>query len=116
MNDFSINTNLLQLIIKWKKQLILIGITAAILASIFSSPFFIKPQYKSYAIVYPANIVPYGVETPTEQLLQLLQSSDIRDAIVKKFNLAIHYELDSNDTHFLTDLIKEYENNVSLRK
>lgn len=116
MNDFFVNANLLQLIVKWKKQLVIIGIAAAILSGLFSSPLFIKPRYKSFAIVYPANIVPYGVETPTEQLLQLLESNDIRDSIVKKFHLASHYELDSTDTHFLTDLIKNYEDNVSLRK
>ena len=50
-------------------------------------------------------------------MLQLAQSSDIRDKVIKDFNLFRHYDIDTlKNIHFRTDVIKMYEENVTIKK
>jgi hypothetical protein len=46
--------DVVKFLIKYKKPLSIISIGAGIAAIIFSSPWFIKPLYKSTAIFYPS--------------------------------------------------------------
>ena len=108
--------NILKLLNKWKFHLGVIILLAVILSAIFSGPMFITPKFKSFAIVYPANISPYSDESETEQMLQILQSGDIRDSVIKKFNLAHHYEIDSSYQYFKSTMIWEFSQNVRLSK
>lgn len=108
--------NLLQLLLKWKFHLAIIVVIAIILAAVFSSPFFITPKYESNAVVYPANISPYSDESETEQMLQVFQSSDIRDNVIRKFDLAKHWEIDSSYKYFYTTMLWEYSQNVKIGK
>jgi len=101
---------------KWKFHFMVITISAIVVSAVFSSEFFIKPRYKSFAIIYPSNIIPYSSETPSEQLLQLLESSDIRNAVVNKFKLAAHYDIDTTSKSGLFDLIAAYQANVEVRR
>lgn len=116
MDKFFNNQYLLNLIIKWRKHLIIIALAAIILSIVFSSPFFIKPKYKSYATIYPSNLVSYSSETVTEQMLQIFKSEDIRDAVVKKLNLIKHYDIDTTEKYHYTNLIHKWESNVSINK
>lgn len=106
----------IKLMMKWKFHFIVITISAIVVSAVFSSEFFIKPRYKSFAIIYPSNIIPYSSETPSEQLLQLLESSDIRNAVVNKFKLAAHYDIDTTSKSGLFDLIAAYQANVEVRR
>ena len=116
MDNFFNNMYLLNLIVKWRKHLIVIALAAIILSILFSSPFFIKPKYKSYVTLYPSNLISYSSETVTEQMLQLFKSEDIRDAVVKKLNLVAHYNIDTTEKYHYTTLIREWESNVSINK
>jgi capsule polysaccharide export protein KpsE/RkpR len=97
-------------------HLAVIVIIALALSAIFSGPAFIKPKYKSFAIVYPSNIAPYSDENETEQMLQILQSKDISDSIIQKFNLIEHYGIDINDPEYFSWLMWEYSQNVKISK
>jgi capsular polysaccharide biosynthesis protein len=108
--------NLLQLLMKWKAHLFIIALAAIVLSAIFSGPAFITPKFKSYAVVYPANIASYSDENETEQMLQILQSKDISDSIIEKFNLPEHYGIDRNYKHFYSTLMWEYSKNVKISK
>ena len=93
-----------------------IVIAAAAGSVLFSSEMFITPRYKSIAVLYPSNLIPYGSETPTEQMLQLLQSNDIRNQIITKYKLADHYGIDTTRRGYASALIAEFEDNVIVRK
>ncbi len=108
--------NILKLLLKWKFHLAIIVVAAIVLSTFFSSRIFITPKFKSFAIVYPANIASYSDESETEQMLQVLQSKDIRDSIIKKFDLAHHYKIDSTYKYFYSTLIYEYSQNVKISK
>ena len=108
--------NILKFLNKWKIHLGIIVLITVILSAFFSGSMFITPMFKSFAIIYPSNIAPYSDESETEQMLQILQSGDIRDSIINKFNLAMHYEIDSTHKYFVSTIIYEYSQNVKVNK
>jgi hypothetical protein len=117
MEEYTKNSSyLVRLIIKWKTHFIVVSLAAIILSTLFSSEWFIKPRFKSVATVYPANVIPYGDESNTEQILQVLQSTEIRDAIVTKFNLFEHYGITKTENSAQSKLIGTYQNFVSITK
>lgn len=78
----------------WKKFTI-IAVIAIIISSFLSSPLFIKPTYKSSAVIYPTNLTRFSEESPTEQLLQFINSEEVKIAMTKRFNLFKVYEIDT---------------------
>ncbi|MFH2096240.1 MAG: Wzz/FepE/Etk N-terminal domain-containing protein [Bacteroidota bacterium] len=116
MENYFNNKGLIKLVGKWKFHIVIIVIIAIILGAVFSSSYFIKPRYKSIAVVYPSNLSPFSEESETEQMLQILQSDDIRDKIIETFNLAMHWELDTAHPYFRTIINGLYGENVSFRK
>jgi capsular polysaccharide biosynthesis protein len=92
MNYFN-NLNLIALFWKWRKQILIVTLVAGVAAVVITMPFIIKPLYSSSAIVYPANLKAFSNESNTEQMMQFLESSDIRDSIVRKFDLYRHYNI-----------------------
>lgn len=120
----------------WKRRKILAIVTViAIVASVvFSMPFFITPKYKSTVVMFPAStnsiskallaqnqgakqdILQFGEEEQSEQLLQMLNSSKIRNRIIEKYNLMVHYEIDSTSPYKNTLLAKEFESNITFRR
>ncbi len=116
MEGYFNNKKVFGLITKWKFHLIIIVIISIVLAVVFSSPFFIKPKYKSSAILYPVNLPEFSEESYTEQMLQIIQSMYIRKNIFQAFNLAEHYKIDTTAQYYFTILNKEFESNVSFSK
>jgi hypothetical protein len=108
--------NVFRLIFKWKYHLIILVGAAIILSGLFSSKLFVKPLYNSYAVVYPSNIFPYSDESETEQMLQLFKSSEIRDSIIKKYDLGKHWGIDPNKKYYLSTLLYLYGQRIEIRK
>jgi uncharacterized protein involved in exopolysaccharide biosynthesis len=86
---------------QWKK-LALIAVASALVG--YGVTFFIKPLYKSYAVVYPVNMSPSSEESSTEQLLQWFNSEEVKSSVAAKFDLYNHYDINPNgekhDTYF----------------
>lgn len=116
MPSYFNNLNLIALFWKWRKEILIATIAAGIAAIIFSSPFFIKPLYSSTAIVYPDNIKPYSEENNTEQMLQFFESADIRDSIIKKFDLYNHYGINPAGEEAYYTISLYYKDAVYIRK
>jgi len=116
MKTYYDNSSLVGILLKWWIHIAVIALVALLLGILFSSPIFITPKYKSYAVVYPHNISPYSDESETEQMLQLLQSKDIKDSVIKKFDLAAHYKVDSSFKYFYSTVYYEYSESVSISK
>ncbi len=107
---------LLNIVNKYKIHLIIVTVISVILSVIFTSETFIKPKFKSTSIVYPSNLVPYSTESPTEQMLQLFESDDIRDELISNFDLFNHYEIDTNSKYPLTQLYGMMSENIKVNK
>lgn len=110
-NNFTFGM-LVQIIRKRFKLLIIVGVLAVAGSAIFSGPTFITPKFKSQAIVYPINLYAYGMESLTEQMIQLFQSSDVRDSLIHKFDLAEVYKLNPEKQGFKHNLYMEYDDHV----
>lgn len=111
MNEFNTQQILNILKVQWKK-LAIVAIVAIIVSSFISSPLFIKPKYKSTAVLYPTNLTSFSSETGTEQLLQFLNSEEIKQNLIKRFDLFKHYELDSTEEKAFTKFDYIYQSNV----
>jgi len=125
---------LLVFLYKWRKHLFLIAGISLVASVIFSSPWFIVPLYKSTVIMFPTSsnsisksllteskdvkqdILQFGEEEQTEQLLQILNSNLIRERVISQFKLLEHYGIDPGSKHKKTRLIKEYENKIKFRR
>jgi uncharacterized protein involved in exopolysaccharide biosynthesis len=117
MNPFLNSVDILKAVIRWKWHLLVVVVVSIVASVIFSGPAFIKPKFKSFALVYPSNLIAYSTESATEQMLQMLQSSDVRQQIIHDFNLVSHYELDStHDIHARSEVLKMYDENVTINK
>lgn len=117
MQDFmDSNYYFLRLIIRYKIHFAVVTASAVLLSALFSAEWFIKPKYKSIAVVYPSNIIPYSSESQSEQMLQLFESADIREHVINKFNLAKHYGIDTAKSSGMSDLISEYESNIEVNR
>jgi capsular polysaccharide biosynthesis protein len=119
---------------KWRKALTILGLSAAILSAFFSSPIFITPLFKSMVIMYPASsnsvsksllnenavadqdILQFGEDAQTEQMLQILNSSRIRDKVISRFDLARHYGIEPGAKYHQTRLYKKFSSNITFKR
>ena len=126
--------NLCRLIVEYRKTVLIILAVAAILAILFSSPWFITPLYKSTVILYPTStnstskvllsttfssnkdILEFGESEQTEQMLQVLNSNRIRDKVIERFNLMDHYGISLNSKYPYTKLNKLYDSRIRFRR
>ncbi|WP_297097383.1 Wzz/FepE/Etk N-terminal domain-containing protein [uncultured Draconibacterium sp.] len=117
MDNFFDNQRILKMIWKRKFHFIIVGIAAIALSAIFSGPAFITPKFKSTARVYPtSNIAVYSDESRTEQLLEIINSRDIKFRMFDAFNLDEVYNVDKNSPQYTTFMLDKYNTNVSASK
>lgn len=114
MESFWNSSNLLKIFMKWKLHIIIISFLGMLI--IGASTYLIKPKFKSYAVAYPVNLGKYSDEEHSEQMIQILQSRNIADSVINKFDLAKHYEIDSADVHFKSTIYDTYNENISVSK
>lgn len=133
-NHYFRSPGLILFIIKWKAPLLIITIIAAIGAVVFSSPFFIAPKFRSTVIFFPSStnsisrallaegnqpsqdILAFGDEEQAEQMLQILYSDEIRDAIIARYNLMRHYNIDSTASFPKTRLYSKFKENINFER
>jgi uncharacterized protein involved in exopolysaccharide biosynthesis len=131
--DFD-SSNLLLFILRWRKPLIIVTVVAAILSAVFSAPVFITPKFESTVIMFPTStasisksllaknnvakedLLSFGEEEQAEQLIQILNSDEIRSKIVERYDLMNHYEIDTTDQYKQTKLFKEYDSNITYKR
>ena len=116
MNNFFDNQRILAIILKRKFHFIIIGVLAIILAAIFSGPSFIKPMYKSTARIYPSNIGEMSEESKTEQMVEMINSNDLKLRMLETFPLNEDYKIKKDDPQYLTYMFDIYNKNISVSK
>lgn len=116
MNNFFDNQRILTLIWKRKFHFIIVGLIAIFLGAIFSGPTFIKPKYRSTARIYPSNIGEMSEESKTEQMLEILNSNDVKIKVFNTFNLGEAYNIKKDDPKYLTYMFDIYNENVKTSK
>ena len=97
---------LLVLLYKWKKQIILATLLAAIIAAAVSLT--LPNYFQSQTVFYAASpdLVKslrsedkriYGSDSDLDRLLSIAQSNEVRTFLIDSFNLYEHYEIDKTD-------------------
>ena len=125
---------LCKLLVQYRRPLLIILAAAAVMAVVFSAPFFITPLYKSTTIIYPTSsnsiskvlisttyqsekdIMNIGEDEQTEQMLQVLNSNRVRDKVISRFNLMEHYKIKPDSKYPYTRLNKLYDSRIRFRR
>ncbi|MFT6947015.1 MAG: capsule polysaccharide export protein KpsE/RkpR [Vicingaceae bacterium] len=100
---------------KWK-LLLAVGLIAGIFAFVFTLPQFIPPKFKSKAVIYPANLGQYAEENGLEQMQQYLESNELRNHIVAKYNLYDEYDIDQDDPNKKSWMKSAYAEHITFDK
>ncbi|MCL1821383.1 MAG: hypothetical protein FWG22_01015 [Prolixibacteraceae bacterium] len=116
MSDFFNNQRILDIIWKRKYHFIIIGIIAVVLSSIFSSAIFITPRFKSTIKVFPANLGALSDETYTEQMLEIMNSVDLKLKIIDTFRLDTVYKIPRESHQYQTNILDRYSDRVNIRQ
>lgn len=120
----------------WKNKWILITLSsfAFIVSVILSST--ITPRFRSSVVLFPAasvslsrnlietstistdnrDILSFGDDEEAERMLQILHSNQIKDHIIKKFDLMTHYKIDPESSFPYTRLDKKYMANIKFKR
>ncbi|NVO03345.1 MAG: hypothetical protein HXX09_11660 [Bacteroidetes bacterium] len=130
-SDFD-SSDILMSLYQWRKQLLIIAGITIVASILFSSPWFITPKFKSSVILFPTStnaiskalisenskedILEFGEEEQAEQVLQMLNSNEIRARVVKKYNLMQHYDIDSSSQYKNTNLYDEWNDNITFKR
>ncbi len=120
----------------WDKKWILITLSfVAFVASIVIS-LAITPRFKSGVVLFPAasvslsknlvetssistdnrDVLSFGEDEEAERMLQILHSNQIKDHVVKKFDLMKHYKIDMSKPFPYTKLESKYKSNIKFRR
>jgi uncharacterized protein involved in exopolysaccharide biosynthesis len=128
------STNLVLFLWKKRKPIFIATLIALVASVIFSSELFIKPRFKSSVIMFPTtnssisksllsensfekeNILQFGEEEQVEQMLQILNSDEIKERIIKNYNLMEHYKIDASGRYPMTELSKMFDENISFNR
>lgn len=125
------NSNLVSLINNNRKLLLIVGMTAAIVSLIIT--LFIKDKFKSTVILYPTttnsiskaiiaenisgkdDVLKFGEVEEAEQLLQILNSDEIKHRIIEKYNLLEHYCIAEDEQYKNTKLYDKFNDNITFK-
>jgi len=129
--EFS-SVKLIGFIVKWWKPILIVTFAAAVISAIAS--LFIKNKYQSTVIMFPstthsiskalidvqgtskADLLEFGMEEDADQMVQILNSDEIYQKIVQKYDLMNHYRIDPGSKLANTKLRKEYDGNISFKR
>jgi capsular polysaccharide biosynthesis protein len=131
------NTNwstisLLQFIYQWRKHLLVVAVSAILFS--FLAGILIPKQYKAVSTLFavrsfsiskyltdgPEQInedyMDIGDEDDIEKLLQILNSTELQDLVVQKFDLYRHWKIETDDPHKETWMNLKFQDMVSFRR
>ena len=121
--------DLISFLWKNRKPLIVVGIIAFLSSAIVS--LLIEEKFESTVTLYPTktssvtfnenitedqSVSKFGEDEEAEQMLQILESSSIREKIITKYNLMIHYDIDLDSKYLNTALTKTYTENINFKR
>jgi len=86
---------------------------------------FIPKEYLSYGTIFPtsANSLDitldnpsFGYDVEADRLIQVLESNEMQEIVIKKYDLISYYELDTNEADWRDDLRKEYFKDITFSR
>lgn len=127
--------NIVLLVASYWKTLLIVAVVTAALSFLLSTPAFVKPRYKSSVIMFPTSsnavsqlvladgnynefldVTQFGNDLQIEQMIQILQSREIKDHLIEKYDLVRHYDINTNEKYWKTKLYKYVTGNVTFSR
>jgi uncharacterized protein involved in exopolysaccharide biosynthesis len=115
---------LIYLLFRWRKVILITVLIASGIAIIGTMPQFLPPTFKAEAIIYPPASysdkliaeydLRFGADKEIDEHIQILRSSILRDSIINKYKLMQHYNIANDDKYKLNKLFKQFEENVAI--
>lgn len=125
--------NLIRFIAKNWLVLTIVFFTAAGLAFVAAS--MIPPHFRSSVVIYAPStnsvskiilseptanerldMKAYAAEQATEQMMELLDSREIKDILIKKYDLVNHYDIDTTSRYWQTKLYNSLQKNLIVKR
>jgi capsular polysaccharide biosynthesis protein len=123
------STNLLVLLFRWRKPILLVTFAAAVLSAGVS--LMMKEKFKSMVIMFATqqhsfgeqlletvkkeDVLAYGEEEDAERLMQILNSDQIRNKIIENFDLWTVYDIPRDSKGARSKIGRQYNENVEAR-
>lgn len=132
-NNFN-SVNMLKSLWKHKLTIIIVLVIAGVCAAVFTGPAFITPLFKSTVILYPTSsnsvskalisstyqakndIMEFGVDEQTEQMLQILNSSRVTEKVIESFDLMNHYKIKPSEKYPYSKLESKYKRKIKFSR
>lgn len=121
----------IRVILKWKVQIIVLTVVAAIAAAVFSM-FVMDEYFYSWSTFYPTNqsmtdrsnifngdaqqLEYYGGKADVNRILTIANSVPVIQSVIDSFRLASHYDVDTNKKYWRTIVRKKFEKNYTAIK
>jgi uncharacterized protein involved in exopolysaccharide biosynthesis len=116
----------LLLLLRWRHVILSVTAAATVIAFIITLPVFMSPIFKAESIIYPpasnsAKIIAeydlrFGADKETDEHIQILRSSMLRDSIIKHFDLMMHYGIAADEDNRMYKLYKLYDENIIVER
>ena len=116
-------SNIILVIVRWWKVLLVVAVTAAVLS--VAASFLIKRQYKSTVVMMPTatnavsqmlminnnyneflDATQFGDDMKIDQMIQILNSRQMKTHLIEKFNLREHYGIKESEKYWEDKLYK----------
>ncbi|MDH3650106.1 MAG: Wzz/FepE/Etk N-terminal domain-containing protein [Saprospiraceae bacterium] len=115
----------------WRNRMLLsiIGIIAIVASALVS--LVMTEYYQSTVVIFPTrtnsiilnesgvkrgNISDFGEEEEAEQLLQVINSDDVQERVIRKHDLYAHYDIDPQGPHSRSRIRQKYRSNVTVKR
>jgi uncharacterized protein involved in exopolysaccharide biosynthesis len=123
------STNLFILLYKWRKPIIIVSVAAALISAVVS--LMMKERFRSTVVLYAEqqhsfgaqlledvqkeDILTFGEEEDAERLLQVINSDQVRNKIIDKYQLWEVYDIKKDQRGANTLIAREYQDNVAAK-
>lgn len=106
-----------------RRILLLVSLACAFLSGSIS--LMIPKEYESSAVVFPPAAMSldlssenpnFGYDIEADRLHQILQSTEIRDSVIRKFNLAAYYEVDTTLSDWRERVNRRYRKDLNFKR
>lgn len=116
--------------LRYRKHILII--TCIGLLAGLALAFIIKPKFEATTIFYPPantsisksiladnnleSLMQFGDEQQTDQMLQILNSEELKENVIQKFNLTDHYHIDRDEQYAKSKVKKEFNANADFSR
>jgi capsular polysaccharide biosynthesis protein len=114
---------LFQFLKRYRMPLILVSFICGVLSAAIS--LLIPKEYKSTAVVFPPASLSldlstenpnFGYDIEADRLVQILQSKEIRDSVIRRFNLVEYYDINPDSRDWLSKADRAYRGDVEFKR